>query len=145
MEQPGEEVSIVNRNRPQRQHQQHRYPSPQQEQQVADLANRMKDIFQMESAGGAAAGASDPTMDGNLRMGFIHPEGVGVHRPYWHTLEQQPGKWQHDGCSKSRSHQKLFCDTVRVAKHVVDLGLVNVLVTNSAGLVGKLQQSCSPG
>ena len=33
----------------------------------------------------------------------------------------------------------------RVVKHVVDLSLVIVLVTSSAGLVAELQQSCSPG
>ena len=68
MEQPGEDV--LNRNRPQRQ--QHRLPSPQQERQVTDLANRMKDIFKMESAGGASAGPSDPTVDGNVCGRGLH-------------------------------------------------------------------------
>ena len=58
MEQPGEDISIVNRNRYGQQ--QRRRPSLKQEQQVTDLANRMKDIFAMES------GASNPTAEGDF-------------------------------------------------------------------------------
>ena len=58
MEQPGEDISIVNRNR---HPQQQRRPTLRQEQQVTDLANRMKDIFAMESS----SGVRNPTVDGN--------------------------------------------------------------------------------
>ena len=77
MEQPGEDISIVNRNRyGQQQQRRRRRPSLKQQQQVTDLANRMKDIFAMESSGGAhssPSGASNPTVDGNLSSG-INPE-----------------------------------------------------------------------
>ena len=57
MEQPGEDIPIANRNQygPRR-------PSLRQEQQVTDLANRMKDIF----GGASSSGVSDPTVEGTI-------------------------------------------------------------------------------
>ena len=65
MEQPGEDISIANRNRYNNAgNAQQRRPSLQQEQQVTDLANRMKDIFAMESSS-SSSGVRNPTVDGN--------------------------------------------------------------------------------